>query len=384
MTEKELLYHFPYRIEKQNNFRNFVKDHNALQKKHIPNYDGTNTQEFLYKKSGLSLDEIHDFEYLYENFHHWKEWYTNGRNIFSFSKELLLMLEKTDVDGITPDKFHLPYDILYISLKPLNLKIAKGRETVIEGVYVNHNIWNGMGENPEGYCDLSLYFVGDFKDVFLEHIQNVKSRLPYNIEGVEKFDETPIGSFWNIWLWFEKQEGRENVKQTVEHFLQGLREEIFTNGKSADEITDSDLDFYTSTTDLLANSIHLVVNCLLYLSQPAEKIDVKNEFPGGLPHNLNKKLSFVKTKREQSKIDRKIEDLGYTRIRYVGESFKKADSNAGSDIVIQSHWRRGHWRSQRFGEKLKHQRMVWIMPTIVNSSHGQPLKGHLYDVREDQ
>lgn len=120
------------------------------------------------------------------------------------------------------------------------------------------------------------------------------------------------------------------------------------------------------------------------MSQPAEKIDVKNKFPGGLPHNLNKKLSFVKTKREQSKIDRKIGDLGYSMIRYVGESFKKADSNARADIVIQSHWRRGHWRSQSFGEKLKHQRMVWIMPTIVNSSHGQPLKGHLYDVREDQ
>lgn len=384
MTEKELLYHFPYWIEKQNNFRNFVKGHNAFQKRHIPNYDGTNTQEFLYKKSGLSLDEIHDFEYLYENFHHWKEWYTNGRNIFSFSRELLLMLEKTDVDSITPDKFHLPYDIFYISLKPLNLKIAKGRDEIIEGVYVNHNIWNGMGEHPEGYCELSLYFVGDFKGLFLEYIQNVKSRLPYNIGGVEEFDETPIGSFWNIWLWFEKQEGRENVKQTVEYFLQGLREEIFTNGKSADDVTDSDLDFYNSTTDLLANSIHLVINCLLYLAQPVEKIDVKNEFPAGLPHNLNKKLSFVKTHREQSKIDRKIEDLGYTKIRYVGESYKKACSSAKADMVIQSHWRRGHWRSQRFGEKLTDQRMVWIMPTIVNSNHGQPLKGHLYDVKEDQ
>ena len=167
MTDKEFSFYFPYVIDKQHNFRAFAKDRDGFCRRLIPNYDGTNTQEFLYNKSGLTEEEIHNFEYLYENYSKWSHWFKYGKNIFSFSEELLFMLSKTEVNEITPDKFHLPYDIFYISLKHLNIKIAKGRDEIIEGVYVDHNYWDGTGKHPEGYCDLSFYFVGDFKDLFL-------------------------------------------------------------------------------------------------------------------------------------------------------------------------------------------------------------------------
>lgn len=381
MNEQELLYYFPYAIDKENNFRHFVNEHNGFQKRHIPNYDGTNTQEFLYEKSGLSISEIHNFEYLYENFHHWSEWFKNGKNIFSFSRELLSMLEKTDVSNITPNNFHLPYDIFYISLKPLNIKIANGRNEIIEGVYVDHNIWNGLGKHPEGYCDLSFYFVGDFKNLFLEYIPNVKSRLEYT-EG--NYDETPIGSFWNIWLWFEKNEGRETVKQATDYFIQGLKDEIFLNKSSEETVTDFDLDFYNSTVDLLKSTINLVINCLLYLSQPVEKTDIEQKFPKGLPNNFDKKISFAKTHKDLNNITEKIKQIGFSKINYVGQSFKRMHTGITGNTTVQPHWRRGHWRNQKFGEKLKESRMVWILPTIVNSDKGEPVKGHLYNLQEKQ
>lgn len=378
MTEQELLYHFPYAIDKEHGFRRFVNEHNAFQKRHIPNYDGTNTQEFLYNKSGLSPDEIHNFEYLYENYSRWSEWYKNGKNIFAFSEDLLSMLDKTDVSDIKPEQFHLPYDIFYISLKPLNLKIASGRKEVIEGVFVDHNIWDGSGQHPEGYCELSLCFVGDFKELFLSYIPHVTSRLPYTIKDIEHFDETPIGSFWRVWLWFGKADGRENVRQATEHFLEGIKEEIFPKKNDERTVTDFDLDFYNSTADLLKNTINLVINCLLYLSQPTEKIDLVKEFPTGLPNNFDKKRTFAKTAKEQAKINQKIEDFGFTKINYVGRSFKKQHLKLTAGATVQSHWRRGHWRNQKFGTQLKDSRMVWIMPTIVNSNLGEPLKGHIY------
>lgn len=383
MKEQELLYHFPFKIDKEQNFRNFAKDftnHNFV-KKFVPNYDGTNVDEFIKNKTSLTIDQVHDFEYLYANFVRWKNWYTNGRNIFSFSKELLLLLDKTDVSDVKPDLFKLPYDIFYLSLKSLNLKLSKNSDAIIEGVYIDHNIWNGYGEHPEGYCDLSFNFVGDFKETYLKYISTVKgSTQPFT--NSDEVEEMPLGTFWNIWLWFEKSEKRETVKEALEYFITDLKKEIFITNKTPEQITDFDLEFYSDTTELIEKTINLVINCLLYLSQPKDKQDIEKKFPSGLPGNFEKKMSFAKTEKERKKIGDNIEQSGFSKINYVGQTFKKKyDEIIKANSTVQPHWRRGHWRNQKFGEKLQESKLIWIMPTIVKNEVGHPTKGHLYDVQ---
>lgn len=384
MTEQELLNYFPYKIDKEYNFRPFANDitRNNFTKRFIPNYDGTNTHEFLYNKSGLSTEQIHDFEYVYGNFAHWCEWYKYGRNIFSFSKELLQLLDKTDVNDVKPELFKPPYDIFYLNLKPLNLKLSKNSDAIIEGVYIDHNIWNGNGEHPEGYCDLSFYFVGDFKDTFLKYISTVKSSTqPFTND--DYVDEIPLGDFWNIYLWFEKSEKRETVKEALDYFLKNLKDEIFVTNKTPEQATDFDLEFYSDTIELIERTINLVINCLLYLSQPKDKLDIEKKLPTGLPGNFEKKMSFAKTEKEKKKISEKIEQAGFSKINFVGQTFRRRYNeivNSGS--TVQPHWRRGHWRNQKFGEKLQESKLIWIMPTIVKNEIGKPLKGHLYDVQD--
>lgn len=383
MTEQELLNYFPYKIDKEQNFRPFADDitRNRFVKRFIPNYDGTNVQEFITNKSTLTLDQIHDFEYLYSNFAHWCNWYKYGRNIFSFSKELLQLLEKTDVNDVKPELFKPPYDIFYLNLKPLNIKLSKNSDAIIEGVYIDHNIWNGNGEHPEGYCDLSFYFVGDFKETFLKYISKVKSSMmPFTNDNY--VEETPLGDFWNIYLWFEKSEKRETVKEALDYFLKNLKDEIFVTNKKPEQITDFDLEFYSDTIELIERTINLVINCLLYLSQPKDKIDIETKLPTGLPGNFEKKMSFAKTEKEKKKIREKIEQAGFSKINFVGQTFKRRYNEIiNSGLTVQPHWRRGHWRNQKFGEKLSESKLIWIMPTIVNNDIGQPLKGHLYDVQ---
>lgn len=384
MKEQELLYHFPFRIDKEQNFRPFAHDftRDKFVRRFVPNYDGTNVDEFIKNKTSLTVDQIHDFEYLYSNFAHWSDWYKNGRNIFSFSKELLLLLDKTDVSDVKPDLFKLPYNIFYLSLKPLNLKLSKNSDAIIEGVYVDHNIWNPMGEHPEGYCDLSFYFVGDFKDTFIKYISTVKSSTqPFT--NSDEVDEMPLGTFWNIYLWFEKSEKRETVKEALDYFINDLKKEIFITNKTPEQITDFDLEFYSDTIELLEKTINLVINCLLYLSQPKDKQDIEKKFPTGLPGNFEKKMSFAKTEKEKKKIGDNIEQSGFSKINFVGETFKrKYDEIIKTNSNIQPHWRRGHWRNQKFGEKLQESKLIWIMPTIVKNEVGQPTKGHLYDVQD--
>lgn len=380
MREEELLYHFPYAFDKELNFRHYAKDNTAFVRRYVPNYDGTNIPEFIANKSNLTANQICEFDYIYENFRRWTNWYNNGRNIFSFSRELLLMLEKTDVSEITPDNFHLPYDVFYLSLRHLNIVIGNGRGEIIEGVYIDHSIWNGHGEHPEGYCDLSFYFVGNFKSLHAEFLPNVKSRLEFT---AGQYDETPLGSFWNVWLSFEKKEGRENVKQAIDYFIKGLKNEIFPIKDSEEAVSDHVLDFYNLSIELLDNTLNLVVNCLLYLSQPQEKKDIELKLPKGLPGNLDKKLSFAKTTKDIEKVENKFEELGFTKIHFVGQNFRSTHRIATSGSAVQTHWRRGHWRNQKIGEELKESKLIWILPTIVNRERGEPVKGHVYDVHDN-
>ena len=387
MKETELLYYFPYKIDKENRFRYYadVGDYGfSFVKRHIPNYDGKNVFEFLYGKSGLSKKDIYDFHYLYENFRYWEDWYKNGKNMFSFSKELLSMLEKTDVDDIKPDSFHLPYDIFYISLKPLNIKIEDNREEIIEGVYISHNIWDFNGEHPEGYCDLSFYFVGNFKGIFLEHVPHVTGRMPVTIDNKVTYDEWQEGSFWNVWLSFDKRDGRETVKQSIDFYLQEQKEYIFTKEDEKLKPSEFETNYYNSTVFLLKNTINLVINCLLYLSLPTEKIDIEKKYPENLPHNFNKKLKYSRSPKEQEKISTKIDQLGFSKINYIGQSYKRDYSSIFSEIIQQPHWRRGHWRNQRYGEKLKDKKLIWIQPTIVGKDINLSLQGHVYDIKDNK
>lgn len=379
MTEEELLYHYPYRLDKEFSLRHYSKNDKDFVRRYIPNYDGTNIEEFITNKSNLTKAQIVDFDYIYKNFHNWTDWYNNGRNIFSFSKELLSLLEKTDVSEITPDSFHLPYDIFYLSLKALNIKISRGRDEIIEGVYIDHNIWNMKGEHPEGYCDLYLTFVGDFKSVYREFYPHVISRFERK-DGV--FDEYQTGSFWDVGLNFEKENGIENVKQAIDYSIADLKDEIFPREGSKEPLSDYVLDFYNSSLELISNTLSLVINCLLYLSQPTYRKDVELKLPKGLPSNLNKKLSFAKTDKEIKKVEKKFEDLGFSKIHFVGQNLKRTNSKITNGYTVQTHWRRGHWRNQKIGEALSESKLIWILPTIVNSDKGEPEKGHLYDMKD--
>lgn len=197
------------------------------------------------------------------------------------------------------------------------------------------------------------------------------------------YDEFQKGSFWNIWLWFDKREGRENVKQTVDDFLQNQKKDILSKNGTSQDVTDFELDYYNSTVELMRNTINLVINCLLYLSQPTDKVDIEKKYPDGLPQNFNKKLSFSKTEKELKKVSDKIDKLGFSKINYVGQSYKRERSSLFSNIDIQSHWRRGHWRNQRIGEKLAEKKLIWILPTIVNKNRTLPIKGHIYNIEKD-
>jgi hypothetical protein len=56
--------------------------------------------------------------------------------------------------------------------------------------------------------------------------------------------------------------------------------------------------------------------------------------------------------------------------RWIGREFKRSSNPTGSNSHASpsTHWRRGHWRQQPCGEKMQQRKLVWIRPTLINSS----------------
>lgn len=379
MKETELKYFFPYRIGKQYHFKDKLQNRDAffdeLEGKNEYFYKDEDNYGYRRNRDHLSLLECSLNDYIISDlFSNWERWYGNGRNIFSFSKELLEMLSHTDVDDVSYESFNLPYDNFYLSLRPLELTITKDSDKIIEGVYIlvdrmsmEKMVDNNGNEFWNDYA-ISFHFVGDFEDFIIKYHDKVWN--DYGSGG---------RSFWDFAFYFSEKENIVTISDAVKDWQSVEEYTLFPENK--EEITDDHLDLYTYYRELVANTYKIIVNCMLYLSMYKQDKDIQIQYADDLPFNFNKKLGFSKSKKETEKIEKKIAETGFSKIHYVGNSFKKRSKvGDNSNLILSSHWRRGHWRNQRFGEKLINKKLIWIRPVIVNKSLGNPQKGHIYEI----
>jgi hypothetical protein len=369
MNEQELYYYYPYRIDKERNLRRWISDKEGyigqvlgqLQWHYENGQHTTRRQEI-----NFSEEEKRDNYLKFTEFLHWHDWFTAGQNIFSFTSDLLEMLDRTDVDQISIDSIRLPYGYFYISLLPLRLELDKGTHEIVEGVFVSSN-----PHFKNGHSRLEFQFAGSFTEAYR---QCVKPGIP----GVYK------GNFWDFSLDFDEKTQITTIGKSLQDEIEFWKLEIFSDDEPetvGQEITDNRRDFYNKKVQFSERIIKLVINCLLYLSLPKDQQDIKTEYPHSLPFNFNKKLSFGKTRKEREQIGEKIKSSGYSKINFVGTTYKRpVQQQSESTYQTASHWRRGHWRNQPFGQGLKEKKLIWIQPTLVGKDATGGIKGHLYNV----
>lgn len=377
MKESELLYFYPYYIDRKYNFRGIMSDGRILEK-YEPKYERI-------LEDGNIISKIKDYQknikiitknkYIRENFRSWVSWYKGGRNIFSFSKELLQLLEKTDVNDITYQSFHLPFDNFYISLRPLEIPVSKDSNKIVEGVYVSIDRLAMKKSDPEDNTSdflfaISFDFVGDFEEFKMKYHDKIWDSAGDGIGGV---------NFWQYAFYFIENDNEKIL--TIEDAIKDVKE-IFKFSyfpENKDELINIHLDAYNYQLDFIEKTCRVLVNCLLYLSLPRESLDINKNYPSDLPYNFNKKLSFAKSDNTKKKIENKISNYGYSKINFVGNSFKNLkNQNKITNGELPTHWRRGHWRNQLYGENHKVSKLIWIKPTIVNKHKGDATKGHIY------
>ena len=151
----------------------------------------------------------------------------------------------------------------------------------------------------------------------------------------------------------------------------------------------------------LEKALNHVMSAAMTMSARPEMIRAR--WPEGAPEGLAQKAEKARHRGDISAAERtesKIQSQGYRRIlldhrsdnRGSGSPESAAGARGGSETIDSkleegrgpsSHWRRGHFRTQRYGEGLKKRKVIWIEPVFVGGSEEEvPDVAHEYHMDE--
>lgn len=280
-----------------------------------------------------------------------------GSNIFHFKKELLELLEKTDVSEIQIGQIKFPFSDFFISLRELKkpLPTSASKDAIIDGVYVSFT--DDSDEELIYKYHISFHICG-----YSESTKDVEFK-----KNVQDIMELPAG------LTFTNE--TSTITDAIEEVHQIMSDTLESETMDKEYI-EREIDFQLEEYKLLKDNLNLMVNCLLYLS--SVKPDIETKYVEGLPIHIKNKIEKANTRHRKELAEKEAKRDGFSKINLVGNSLSKIVSNKNITNEVAPHWRRGHWRKQPFGKELSETKIVWIKPTIVNKEKGEPAKGHIY------
>ena len=124
-------------------------------------------------------------------------------------------------------------------------------------------------------------------------------------------------------------------------------------------------------------ALDLAVNALCYIT--AYPDDIKEVWPEGTPINLTLKAEAGSSK-EQQRAKSKLAGLGYSPVHLCGQRIVlHSNTNLNEGHHLKTHWRRGHWRNQAYGQGRELRKLIWIMPSLIGTKQDTtPIEGHIY------
>ena len=300
-------------------------------------YDDIQEEPIIRIEQSLSQSEFElqlarelNFYYLY---HTWK---SNGRNIFHFSKEILTLFENTDVDELPLEKIKFPFTSLFLSFADLDRQHdidAIDSNLFMDGVLITKDL------AKENQIDLFMATA-------------VKNAKPQK----EWFYSNDYASLKGGWFRINYDNKKNTLKKA------GFLAKAFGTDRNEQKVEAIQAIFW--------KYISLALNAVCYLTaEPKNKI---TQWTSDTPQHLLDKIKNAKTKHQKAIINRDINSKGFTKINFIGQDYKRTPENY-SGKTLNTHWRRGHWRSLET-------KIIWIRPTIVNRDKGSFTTGHIYNV----
>jgi len=325
-------------------------------------------------------------------FRHYVSFLNCGSNIFEFPSKLLNVFWETDVDDVLLEDIHLPFSTVYLNFGRQDGKKLYG---TVESVQDE----NRGRKYPFGQKYVDFFLDGAYVTqcpksgaikVVLTGVRNSSNyHSNHCIDGCEETLEFELPVFKSGVTVEETLKYQvEKIHKTVyENYLSDKANEAF---REYSDFLDSTLvisqSFTKASANQFADTLKLVINCLLYLQSYPDEI--QDDYPDSAPFNL---VAQTKTKTFVAGVaTRKLSDLGYRKIKFCGrnsqliqqinleeegeEILNTEDSipNGSISRTVSPHKRRTHRRKQRYGKSLQSWRYIWIKETTVHPQKYQP------------
>lgn len=274
-----------------------------------------------------------------------EDWHEKGEQIFDLS-QIAALFSETDASDVPFSAINLPYSSFYIYWGA-HLEIPSPiSHRYIDGCYVSCRDWGTMDRM------LELQFTSSFEPNYPWDTCSLICNVAHDANG-------SIGLMKSL-----SPEENGDADPTFSSFYADLDQTGFYPAPLA-----------TKWTPALKKALSMAANCLCYLS--AENAEVETSFPSEAPARLVLQTNSLK-KSERERASSKLASLGFRRIHLCGRATAETLGLSHNTAQMPPHWRRGHWRKQRYGEKLAKTKIIWMSGVLVNAEKGQPATGHIY------
>jgi len=266
--------------------------------------------------------------------------------IYQFTPQLLTMMDNTEIDDSIPASiFKLPYP---------------------SGIYIH------IGNDPETERLLSDTNRSNNNEVVGVYVFSA-SQFSQKVEKLyqEKYGQSPQAHYDLIWV----IAGRSNDNPSEFHhgvvfssleitdLNKPILEFVNVSGASmlAEYMLDDGLDELSraQNAQTIKEHVDLIVKLLLYCNCKQARIEEHPEYT-----QLMEEASAKKGKKRKIAERRAAQKWDYIR---VGPEDYDQETGEPTGTTKTAHWRRGHFRMQKYGPKLALKKLIFIEPTLVGA-----------------
>ena len=273
-----------------------------------------------------------------------------GGTLFTIDDGLLEMLEHTDIDlDIPMGDIRLPFDNVYIELgRKRTGDGAKGKRTlhndvsgehIVEGAYVSRT---RRSDNAGGNEVFELTMTGsplgkrDLGDDAIEWVSMEST-------GTRTIREALHDAFTSGGYLFGEEGREKEVRIAPSERLKLLEQRS-------------------------AQRLELVIKALLYLSMPNLRQEVYRD-RSEADRLVARTQSNAHKRKAMRQAARTYDTVLILPPLMSSQAVGAAAPGDDAARTMRSHWRRGHFRTQRHGEGYSLRKTIWIAPVLVNAEN---------------
>lgn len=112
--------------------------------------------------------------------------------------------------------------------------------------------------------------------------------------------------------------------------------------------------------------LELLIKCLIFIN-----CDLSMQVKVLDRTVLEKQMNGLKNPAKRRKLQRKINSSKDYILVSSKEKLEYSSSQSSDNSKVAAHWRRGHFRNQRYGEELSKTKILWIQPALIGVGSAQ-------------